>query len=56
MWLELHRFVKENNRSAHQIQRKPVHAQYLGLVDVWQPAWGYCSARAAKHLEVSRKM
>lgn len=54
-------FVKEiegiwENHSGHNIQRRPVHAQCLGLVDVWQPAWSYCSALAAKHLEVSRKM
>lgn len=48
-------FVKKKNHSAHQIERKPVHAQGLGLVGVWQPAWSCCSALAAKHLEVSRK-
>lgn len=48
-------FVNKKNHSAHQIERKPVHAQGLGLVGVWQPAWSCCSALAAKHLEVSRK-
>lgn len=48
-------FVKKYH-SAHQIERKPVHAQCLGLVDVWQLGCSYCSALAAKHLEVSRKM
>lgn len=44
------------NHSAHKIQSKPVHAQCLGTVDVWQPAQSSCSALAAKHLEVSRKI
>jgi len=54
-------FVKEiegilKNHSGHNIQRRPVHAQCLGLAGVWQPAWSYCSALAAKYLEVSTKM
>lgn len=54
-------FVKKmegilKNHSAHKIQSKPVHTRCLGLVDVWQPAQSSCSALAAKHLEVSRKI
>lgn len=48
-------FVREKHHSAHQLQRKPVHAHCLGSVDVWKLSWNYCTALAAKHLEVRKK-
>lgn len=37
-------FVREKHHSAHQLQRKPVHARCLGSVDVWKLSWNYCTA------------
>lgn len=49
-------FMMEKHHSVHQLQKKPVYAHCLGSVDVWKLSWNYCTALAAKYLEVRRKM